>query len=168
MVFLFLFFFFYKSIYLFLFGCVGSSLLHAGFLWLHRAGATLLLRCAVFSLLWLLLLQSTGSRHAGFSSCGSWALEHRLNRCGARAYLLSIMWDLPGPGLEPVSPALAGGFLTTVPTGKSDHMVFLLQFVNMVYHNDWFAYIEESLHPWGKSHLIMVYDPFNVLLDSVC
>ena len=28
------------------------------------------------------------------------------------------MWDLPGPGLEPVSPALAGGFLTTVPQGK--------------------------------------------------
>ena len=28
------------------------------------------------------------------------------------------MWDLPGPGLEPVSPALAGGFLTTVPLGK--------------------------------------------------
>ena len=25
------------------------------------------------------------------------------------------MWDLPGPGLEPVSPALAGGFLTTEP-----------------------------------------------------
>ena len=29
------------------------------------------------------------------------------------------MWDLPGPGLEPVSPALAGGFLTTVPPEKS-------------------------------------------------
>ena len=28
------------------------------------------------------------------------------------------MWDLPGPGLEPVSPALAGGFLTTEPPGK--------------------------------------------------
>ena len=28
------------------------------------------------------------------------------------------MWDLPGPGLKPVSPALAGGFLTTVPPGK--------------------------------------------------
>ena len=28
------------------------------------------------------------------------------------------MWDLPGPGLEPVSPALAGGFLTTLPPGK--------------------------------------------------
>ena len=29
------------------------------------------------------------------------------------------MWDLPGPGLEPVSPALADGFLTTVPPGKT-------------------------------------------------
>ena len=28
------------------------------------------------------------------------------------------MWDLPRPGLEPVSPALAGGFLTTAPPGK--------------------------------------------------
>ena len=36
------------------------------------------LRCAGFSLLWLLLLRSTGSRRAGFSSCGSRALECRL------------------------------------------------------------------------------------------
>ena len=28
------------------------------------------------------------------------------------------MWDLPGPGLEPESPALAGGFLTTAPPRK--------------------------------------------------
>ena len=28
------------------------------------------------------------------------------------------MWDLPGPGLEATSPALAGGFLTTAPPGK--------------------------------------------------
>ena len=25
------------------------------------------------------------------------------------------MWNLPGPGIEPVSPALAGEFLSTVP-----------------------------------------------------
>ena len=49
--------------------------------------------CAGFSSPWLLLLRSTGSRLRG-------------------------MWDLPGPGLEPVSPALAGGFLTTAPPGK--------------------------------------------------
>ena len=28
------------------------------------------------------------------------------------------MWDLPRPGIEPVSPALAGGFLITGPLGK--------------------------------------------------
>ena len=76
-------------------------------------------RCAGFSLWWLLLLPSTGSRRTGFSSCGSWALEHRLSNCGTRAQLLCGMWDLPAPGLEPVSPAQAGGFLTTVPPGKS-------------------------------------------------
>ena len=54
----------------------------------------------------------------GLSSCGLWALEHRLSSCGTRAQLLRGMWDLPGPGLEPVSPALAGGFLTTEPPGK--------------------------------------------------
>ena len=32
------------------------------------------------------------------------------------------MWDLPGPGLEPVSPALADGFLTTASLGKSQHL----------------------------------------------
>ena len=28
------------------------------------------------------------------------------------------MWDLPGSGIEPVSPALAGGFFATEPPGK--------------------------------------------------
>ena len=49
-----------------------------------------------------------------------------------------------------------------------DHMAFIFQFVNMGYYIDWFAYIEESLHPWDKAHLVMVYDLFNVLLDSDC
>ena len=43
------------------------------------------LRCVGFSLLWLLLLWSTGSRHTGFRSRGSQALECRLSSCGARA-----------------------------------------------------------------------------------
>ena len=54
----------------------------------------------------------------GLSSCGSLALERRVSSCGAQAYLLRGMWDLPGLGLKPVSPALAGGFLTTVPPRK--------------------------------------------------
>ena len=52
------------------------------------------------------------------SICGSQALERRLSSCGTRAQLLGGMWNLPGPGLEPVSPALAGGFLTNAPPGK--------------------------------------------------
>ena len=39
------------------------------------------------------------------------ALERRLSSCGTRAYLLAGLWDLPRPGIEPMSPALAGGFL---------------------------------------------------------
>ena len=42
----------------------------------------------------------------------------RLSSCGSRAQLLRGMWDPPRPGLEPVSPALAGGFSTTAPPGK--------------------------------------------------
>ena len=53
------------------------------------------------------------------SSCVSPALERRLSSCGTRASLLRGIWDLPRPGLEPMSPALAGGFLTTAPPGKS-------------------------------------------------
>ena len=42
----------------------------------------------------------------------------RLSNCGSRPQLLHGMWDLPRPGLEPVSPALAGRFSTTAPPGK--------------------------------------------------
>ena len=42
----------------------------------------------------------------------------RVSSCGSRAQLLRGMWDPPGPGLEPESPALAGGFSTTAPPGK--------------------------------------------------
>ena len=41
--------------------------------------------CVGFSLRWLLLLRSMGCRRAGFSSCGSWALERRLSSCGTWA-----------------------------------------------------------------------------------
>ena len=50
------------------------------------------LQCMSFSLWWLLLLWSMGSRHVGLvvvacglSSCGSWALERRFSSCGTWA-----------------------------------------------------------------------------------
>ena len=50
---------------------------------------------------------------------------------------------------------------------EDNHIVFNLQFVNVVYHTDSHADTEKSSPPWNKSHLIMVYEPFNELLDSV-
>ena len=76
------------------------------------------LRCLGFSLQWLLLLPSTGSRHMGFSNFCSQALELRLSNSGAQAWLLQGMWNLPRPGLEPMSPVLVSGFLTTGPRGS--------------------------------------------------
>ena len=46
-------------------------------------------------------------------------------------------------------------------------MVFIFQFANVVYYIDWSADIKESLHSWDKAHLVIVYDFFNMLLDSV-
>ena len=68
-------------------------------------------RCAGLSLsqpllLRPLLLRSTGSRRAGSVVVAHWA------------QLLRGMWDLPRPGLEPASPALASRFSTTAPPGK--------------------------------------------------
>ena len=53
----------------------------------------------------------------GFSPCGARALEHGLSTCGA--LLLCGMRNLPGPGIETGSPALASRLLTTEPPGKS-------------------------------------------------
>ena len=50
--------------------------------------------------------------------------KRRLSHCGSRAQLLRGMWDLPRPGLEPVSAALAGRFSTTAPPGKPKSFVF--------------------------------------------
>ena len=82
-----------------------------------------------------------------FSSCGKWGplfiavrgpliivaslvAEHRLqtrrlSNCGSRAQSLHGMWDPPRPGLEPVSPALAGRLSTTAPPGKPISLSFL-------------------------------------------
>ena len=61
--------------------------------------------------------------HGPLTVAASLVVEHRLqtrrlSSCGSRAQLLCGMWDLPRPGLEPMSPALAGRFSTTVPPGN--------------------------------------------------
>ena len=87
-----------------------------------------------------------------FSSCGKWGplfitvrgpliialsliADHRLqtrrlSNCGSQAQLLCDMWDPPRPGLEPVSPALAGRFSTTAPPGKP-HLLLIIIYIHM-------------------------------------
>ena len=67
--------------------------------------------------------------HGPFIIAASLIAEHRLqtrrlSNFGSRAHLLHGMWDLPRPGLEPVSPALAGRFPTTAPPGKPHNEFF--------------------------------------------
>ena len=65
----------------------------------------------------------SSSRCAGLSPSRPLVAKHRLqtrrpSNCGSRAKPLRGMWDLPRPGLEPTSPALAGKLSTTAPPGK--------------------------------------------------
>ena len=95
-----------------------------------------------FFKLFILFMAVLGPRFCAraFSSCGkrgplliavrgpltiaaSLVAEHRLqtrrlSNCGSRAQPLRGMRDPPRPGLEPASPALAGGLSTTAPPGK--------------------------------------------------
>ena len=77
--------FIFKNLFiLFIFGCVGS-VAACGLSLVAASGGYSSLQCVGFSLQWLLLLLSMGSRCTGFSSCGSRALEHRLSSSGAWA-----------------------------------------------------------------------------------
>ena len=41
------------------------------------------------------------------------------------------MWDLPGSGIEPISPALADEFFTTEPPGKTRCLYFKRKFPSL-------------------------------------
>ena len=136
-----LFIYFTYLFYLFIFGCVGSSLLRACFLQLRRAGATLRCsawasHCGGFSCCGARALGMRASVVvargrpqlwlAGIRSCGSRALERRLSSCGARASLLRDIWELPGPGLEPLSPAIGRRILNNCTTREAPKLGSLL------------------------------------------
>ena len=114
---------FWIFIYLLIFGCAGSSLLHRFFSTCTKQG--LRSSCSAWA-----------SHFSGFSCCraralgrmgfssGSWALEHRLNSCGTKAWWLHGLWDLPRSGIEPTSSALAGRLFFTEPPGKPSFWIF--------------------------------------------
>ena len=71
------------------------------------------------------VLQSKGCRACGLLKLQVLRQEHRLNSCGVQTSLLCGMSDIPRSGIEPKSPALAGGLFTTEPPGKPLFMKFV-------------------------------------------
>ena len=107
-------FFFFKEIHvllficLFIYDCIESSFLCKGFLQLRQVGTTL-------------HRGAQASHHRGLSCCGAQAPDAQAQQLWLTGQLLHGMRDPPRPGLEPVSPALAGRLSTTAPPGKPPH-----------------------------------------------
>ena len=67
------------------------------------------------------------SHCSSFSSGGAQAVEQvGISTCGPWAWLFPSTWDLPGPEIEPVSPVLAGRFLTPGLPGKFPTMLLFI------------------------------------------
>ena len=104
-----------------------------------------------------------------FSSCGKWGplfivvhgpltvaaslvAKHRLqtrrlSNCGSRAQPLRGTQDPPRPGLEPVSPALAGRLSTTAPPGKpQEEWLLKLVCVSPICHLKYILCKKTKLH----------------------
>ena len=98
--------------FVFSFGCTGSLLRHT---WAFST-------CSV----WTFLVWCKGSSCAWASHCvdfscrGTQALEHVGSLVAPKACGILV----PKPGIEPMSPAVEGGFLTTGPLGKSLNYLF--------------------------------------------
>ena len=84
-----LFFEFIVYLFIFIFGCAGSLLLCTGFILLQQARATLL--CSA-------LASHCGGFSCGAQALGTWTSVALTHRC---------VWNLPKPGIKPVSSALA-------------------------------------------------------------
>ena len=103
-------------LFIYIFGCAGSLLLCTDYS--VDAGHRLLI-----------------AESMSFSTCSTWAQQLRFKGpayglccCGTVAQLLCSVWSLPRPGIKPMSPALARGFLSTIPLRKSETLFFVMNF----------------------------------------
>ena len=118
--------------------CLPSLFIILSLLFLGRVGAALDLHCCSWALsgcdkrglLFVAVpkLLTAVTSHVGECQRISVVAARRLGIYSPRAGAQKLwhtaigarwMWNLPRPGVKPVSPALAGGFLPTVPPGKS-------------------------------------------------
>ena len=102
---------------------------------------------------------STGSGHMCFRSCGS------------RAQLPCVTWNLPGPGVRPMPPLLAGGFLATGPPGKSWKLVYYTIIISLREKLLWSYLFSDlwqtcfSLSQWNVFTEILYMEQYTSLLE---
>ena len=104
---IFFFFFFFINLFSTVLGLRGCTRAFSG----CSGRGRLFVAAHGFSLSWLPLLRALGAWASGVAARGR-------SRCGPRTRSLRLMWDLPRPGVEPVSPLSAGGFWPGVPPGR--------------------------------------------------
>ena len=99
----------------FSFGCAGSSMQHAGFLQLW---------CAGFSLQWLLLLQSMGSREHGLSSCSATGLTapRQVRSSQTRDQTRLLHWQTDSQPLD--HQGSPGSFIISIHSGVVCTLLF--------------------------------------------
>jgi len=106
-------------------------------------------------------LQASVDAAHGLSGWRTWVLLP----CG--------MWNLPRPGVEPVSPALAGRFLTTEPQGKSWTHVFWVEGTRYLSNLVW-GYLYWSLlkglydKKWEKTDGMLRWQAIRSLMKRFC
>ena len=91
--------------------------------WAFVAVWRLFSSCGERGLLWVVV-------HGLLNAVASLVAAHGLCGCGTWPYLLCGMWHLPREGTEPMSPALAGGFLTIGPLGQPSSVFLLGSFIS--------------------------------------
>ena len=75
-------------------------------------------------------------------------MGHGLSRSAA-------LWDLPEPGMEPVSPALQGGFLTTGTLGKPQNNTFQVYYINQYLITEYLGFKKNSRYFYCANKICM-------------
>ena len=100
---------------------------------------------------WGYSLVAVHASHCGGISCcraqtlGTWtsvAEAHGLCSCGTQAEWPRSTWNLPRPGIKPVSPTLTGSFLITGPPGNLEVIVFKLGLESRVLSYGWQDFLQ--------------------------
>lgn len=103
-----------------------------------------------------------------FSSCGTWV------------YLPRAMWTLPRPGIEPMSSALVGEFLTTEVPGKSHNVLgewncvvdfyFVGEHPSFLTDDQWLICISQLVKAWGSAERVffVFFFSFNFYYMTLC